>query len=157
MIHLMWITATWDPHDKDICRHISHHCMWITCHDDPHQMDHHQYCLFYKALLQKRPIILRSLLRSTYISPLHVDHMSRWSTSTYFYTCPFRMDMSAQHTATHCATHCNTLRNALQHTAQHTATYMWITCEFNMCTTTCKWLKDHLDICRELYTCPFLL
>jgi len=67
------------------------------------QVSFAEYCLFYRALLQKRPIILRSLLIVATPYPPR-----RGSTAVY------------THYTTHCNTHCNThLQHTLQHTLQH--------------------------------------
>jgi len=68
-----------------------------------------EYRLFYRALLQKRPIILRSLLM----------------VATAYHTHLFTVSDTMQHTATHTATHCNTLQHTATHcnTLQHTATH----------------------------------
>ena len=78
-----------------------------------------EYRLFHRTLLQKRPIILRSLL---HVGTPYMQ--SQFASSTCVHT--------AQHTTTHCntlhhaATHCNALQLTLGtcvHTAQHTATH----------------------------------
>jgi len=89
------------------------------------QVSFAEYHLFYRALLQKRHIILRSLLfEATLFTATHCDTMQHTATRC----------STLQHTATHCntlqrtASHCNTLQHTaalcstLQHTAAHCST-----------------------------------
>jgi len=106
-----------------------------------------EYCLFYRALLQKRPIILWILLtKATPYPMMHLGSSAQIVCHRIPPHCNTLQDTAIhsntlQHTATHCitlqhtATHCNTLQhspthfNTLQHnpthcdTLQHTATH----------------------------------
>ena len=91
--------------------------------------------LYFRALLQKRTIILRSLLIVT--TPYR---LSRGTTNNFPHSYEHEIrtkhtlwskSNTLQHTTTHCntlqhtATHCNTLQHTATHcnTLQHTATY----------------------------------
>ena len=87
------------------------------------QVSFAEYHLFYRALLQKRTIILRSLpIVGTPYSIRHrfMDWMGSQHNATH---CS-----KPQHTATHCNTlqytaiHCNTQCNTLQHIVTHRTT-----------------------------------
>ena len=100
------------------------------------QVSFAEYGLFYRALLQKRPMFLGSLRIAA------TSYLIYYLCIIYYYLIFNRFwDSANQHTATHCntlqhtathcdtlqhtATHCNTLQNtathcnALQHTATH--------------------------------------
>ena len=75
-----------------------------------------KYGLFYRALLQKRPIILRSLLI------VAIPYLIAYAATQYRTThCNTKKQNTLQYTATqYSATHCNKMKqNTLQHTATH--------------------------------------
>ena len=90
------------------------------------QVSFAEYCLFYRALLQKRPIFLRSLLIVATPECFITSH------NTLQHTAPYCTTL--HHTAPHCTTlqptapHCPTLHRtaphctALHHTAPHCTT-----------------------------------
>jgi len=105
-----------------------------TLQDSFHGLGSTKRFLFYRALLQKRPIILRSLriVASPVLYDWSATHCNTLqNTATHCNTL--------QHTATHCntlqhtATHCNTLQHTSTHcnTLQHTATHCNTRIAFN--------------------------
>ena len=104
------------------------------------QVSFAEYHLFYRALLQKRPIILRSLLivatpyvhiKKYVVLPRHSVAISMLQLKIEFKTHWYTL----QHTAAHCktlqhtGTHCSTLQHTAAHwqhtgsTLQHTAAH----------------------------------
>ena len=113
------------------------------------QVSFAEYSLFYRALLQKRPMVLGSLLIvaiscQTPLFHRDVTQLSR-RLNTYCNTLQHATTHgnTLQHTATHyntlqhTATHCNTL----QHTAAHCNTLICITRLFRRRTTYCNTLQ----------------
>jgi len=88
-----------------------------------------EYRLFYMALLQKRPIILRSLLIEA--NPYIYSHMQTCSSNTL------------QHTATHC--------NTLQRTATHCYTLQYIYTYIYIHTCRLAGVRMNIFVCVYIY------
>jgi len=113
-------------HDASVCMT----CVWCV------YVSFAEYSLFYRAILQKRPIVLRSLLMMCVWCVYDVHRggcgwlVQRCGPTNYYHQSPFRYCNTLQHTAAHCNTLQNTEKmtwtiiisppfSVLQHTATH--------------------------------------
>jgi len=104
-----------------------HVCIHMTCLIHIFMVSFAEYSLFYRALLQKRPIILRSTNRA--FSRFFTRFLSQESRECAEKSWLRRITYAHCNTLQHTATHCNTLQhtaaycNTLQHTAAHRNTH----------------------------------
>ena len=97
-----------------------------------------EYSLFYRALLQKRPIILRSLLIAhTQMHAVALSH-AHANTHTQTHTCKHSLTQAHIHTHTHTFTHTSTHSHththihSHKHTVTHTSTQSLTQAHFHL-------------------------